>query len=99
MLAVQSQRSTVAPGFESSTSVNSIVLTTAQSAYELERAAAERWERIALLPGLDLIVRADAKEPARLVAQRICEAYSVKWSNVGVTTPTASLVTVLRTTT
>lgn len=38
----------------------------------------ERWERIALLPGLELLVRADAREPARLVAQRICEEYSVK---------------------
>jgi len=49
-----------------------------RSSYEFERAAAERWERIALLPGLDLIVRADAREPARLVAQRICEVYSVR---------------------
>jgi DNA-binding transcriptional MerR regulator len=78
VLSAQPQRSTSVPGFASSANAYSTVLTTTQSAQELERAAAERWERIALLPGLDLIVRANAREPARLVAQRICEVYSVK---------------------
>lgn len=78
MLVVHPQRSVPAPGFETSASLPSTLLTTTPSAHELERAAAERWERIALLPGLDLLVRADARESARLVAQHIYEVYSVK---------------------
>ena len=67
-----------ATGLESSASLHSTMLTTRQAARALESAAAERWERIPLLPGLDLIVRADAREPARLVAQQIREVYSMK---------------------
>ncbi len=37
--------------------------------------AAEQWQRVVLLPGLELMVRADAKEPARITAQRICQEY------------------------
>ena len=33
--------------------------------------------RISLLPGLDLMLRADARDAARLAAQRICEEYVV----------------------
>lgn len=45
---------------------------------ELGGATVEHWERIPLLPGLDLMLRSDAKEPARAVAQRICNEYVVK---------------------
>jgi hypothetical protein len=68
---------TFASGFESSAKVPLTVWRTTQSANELERAAIERWERI-VLPGLDLTVRADARVPARLAAQRICEEYLAK---------------------
>jgi DNA-binding transcriptional MerR regulator len=78
VLAAQPPRSLAATGFESSANAHSTMLTTTQSSNELERAAVERWEHIALLPGLDLIVRADAREPARLVARQICEVYSMK---------------------
>jgi hypothetical protein len=40
--------------------------------------AGESWQRIALLPGLELLLRADAKEAARSAAQRICEEYVVR---------------------
>ena len=78
VLAAHPRQLTTAAGFGSSASVHSTVLTTTQSAHALEPAAVEPWESIALLPGLDLIVRGDAREPARLVARRICEVYSVK---------------------
>jgi DNA-binding transcriptional MerR regulator len=35
----------------------------------------EQWQRVALLPGLELMVRADAKGLARIAAQRICQEY------------------------
>jgi hypothetical protein len=37
--------------------------------------AVEHWQRLTILPGLDLMLRADAKEAARIVAQRIIETY------------------------
>ena len=52
--------------------------TTTSLTLDLGRATVERWERIALLPGLDLMLRSDAKESARLAAQRICDEYVVK---------------------
>ena len=67
-----------APASESSATAHSAVLTPTPPARECERAAAECWERIELLPGLDLVVRADAREPARLIARQICEVYSMK---------------------
>jgi DNA-binding transcriptional MerR regulator len=39
--------------------------------------AVEGWQRITLLPGLELHLRTDAKGAARLAAQRICEEYVV----------------------
>ncbi len=41
-------------------------------------AVVEHWQRIPLLPGLELMIRANAKEPVRLTAQRIWEVYSVR---------------------
>lgn len=40
------------------------------------RSSLEQWQRIALLPGLDLMLRSDANEAARVVAQRIVEEYA-----------------------
>ena len=37
--------------------------------------AGDKWQRVALMPGLELMVRADAKEPVRIAAQRICQEY------------------------
>jgi DNA-binding transcriptional MerR regulator len=37
----------------------------------------EHWQRITLLPGLELMLRADARPPARLAAQRIIDEYVV----------------------
>jgi len=63
-----------APAVESrSATAHSAVLTPTPPAREYKRAAAECWERIELLPGLDLVVRADAREPARLIARQICD--------------------------
>lgn len=36
----------------------------------------ETWQRIALLPGLELMLRADAQPVAQAAAQRICSEYS-----------------------
>jgi DNA-binding transcriptional MerR regulator len=44
---------------------------------ELLSSRSEVWQRVTLLPGLELLLRADAKEPAKLAAQRICEEYVV----------------------
>lgn len=41
------------------------------------RAPVEHWQRIVLLPGLDLMLRVDAKEAARIVTQQIIEQYVV----------------------
>jgi len=45
---------------------------------DLGRAPNEFWQRITLLPGLELFLRADAPEAARSAAQRICDEYVVK---------------------
>jgi DNA-binding transcriptional MerR regulator len=45
---------------------------------DLGSAPNEFWQRIALLPGLELLVRADAPQAARSAAQRICDEYVVK---------------------
>jgi DNA-binding transcriptional MerR regulator len=49
------------------------------AALELEhgQVGAEQWRRIPLLPGLELMLRVDAKEPARTAAQRIIDDYVV----------------------
>jgi DNA-binding transcriptional MerR regulator len=44
---------------------------------DLATTVIEHWQRIALLPGLDLMLRGDAREPARLAAQRIIDEYVV----------------------
>jgi hypothetical protein len=40
-------------------------------------AGIEHWQRIALLPGLELMLRADARPSARLAAQRIIDEYVI----------------------
>ncbi|HMA96686.1 MAG TPA: MerR family transcriptional regulator [Polyangiaceae bacterium] len=40
-----------------------------------DRTGIERWQRITLLPGLELMLNADAKGATRIVAQRIIEEY------------------------
>ncbi len=50
----------------------------AARALDVGRAVVERWQRIALLPGLDLLVHDDAKAPAMHAAQRIIDEYVVK---------------------
>jgi DNA-binding transcriptional MerR regulator len=44
---------------------------------ETAPAGVEVWQRVALLPGLELMLRADAKGAARLAAQRIIDEYVV----------------------
>ena len=48
---------------------------TPQNSVELAKAPGEFWQRIALLPGLELLLRADAPPAARSAAQRICDEY------------------------
>lgn len=45
-------------------------------AHELGLDTMETWHRIALLPGLELMLRTDAKPVVQAVAQRICNEYS-----------------------
>jgi len=45
---------------------------------DLGRAPGEFWQRVALLPGLELLLRADAPQAVRNAAQRICDDYVVK---------------------
>ena len=49
-----------------------------QTAVELGRTTIGFWERITLLPGLELHVRADAPEAARALAQRIADECVVR---------------------
>ena len=49
-----------------------------KTSMDLGRAPNEFWQRITLLPGLELFLRADAPEAARSAAQRICDEYVVK---------------------
>ena len=42
---------------------------------DVAQMAVEHWQRITSLRGLDLMLRADAKEAARIVAQRTIEMY------------------------
>lgn len=51
---------------------------TASSAAEALRVPATQWQRITLLPGLELMLCADALPAARLAAQRICDEYVVR---------------------
>ncbi len=51
---------------------------TPRTSIDLGGAPNEFWQRIALLPGLVLLVRADAPQAARIAAQRICDEYVVK---------------------
>jgi len=44
----------------------------------LPSASIEHWQRITLLPGLELMLRSDAKPAAVMAAQRICEEYVVR---------------------
>ncbi|HMA93881.1 MAG TPA: MerR family transcriptional regulator, partial [Polyangiaceae bacterium] len=47
-------------------------------AHELGGDTIETWQRISLLPGLELMLRADAKPVVQAVAQRICSEYSTR---------------------
>jgi DNA-binding transcriptional MerR regulator len=49
-----------------------------KTSMDLGRAPNEFWQRITLLPGLELLLRADAPEAARSAAQRICDEYVVQ---------------------
>jgi DNA-binding transcriptional MerR regulator len=49
-----------------------------RTSIDLGRAPNEFWQRIVLLPGLELSLRADAPQAARSAAQRICDEYVVK---------------------
>jgi DNA-binding transcriptional MerR regulator len=44
---------------------------------EILSSRSEIWQRITLLPGLELLLRADAKEAAQAAARQICEEYVV----------------------
>lgn len=44
----------------------------------LQADAMQTWHRITLLPGLELMLRSDAKPAAVMAAQRICEEYVVR---------------------
>jgi len=77
-LRVQSNTESPAPALQLPAIVNPPGATATRAEGELERAIIGQWRRIALLPGLDLMLRADAKETARFAAQRICEEYVVK---------------------
>lgn len=46
--------------------------------FELVPDARETWQRIFLLPGLELMLRADAQAVARITAQRICSDYAIR---------------------
>ena len=63
-------------GFESAPTPGSIAAPVA-APQTGQGVPSEGWQRITLLPGLELHVRADAKGAARLAAQRICEEYVV----------------------
>jgi hypothetical protein len=56
----------------------SVLTATITTHLDLGRAPAEYWQRIALLPGLELLVRTDAPQAARIAARRICDEYVVK---------------------
>jgi DNA-binding transcriptional MerR regulator len=47
----------------------------AESGFGRTNASVEHLQRITLIPGLDLMLRADAKEAARILAQRIVAEY------------------------
>lgn len=59
-------------GFNTSTTS-----TATKDTIELGQAGAELWQRIALLPGLELMLRTDAKAAVRIVAQQILDEYVV----------------------
>ncbi len=45
---------------------------------DIGRTTVEHWQRVALLPGLELMVRSDAQDVARFAAQRICAEFVVR---------------------
>ena len=62
-------------GFEVTAITQSGIPSIDEGNLEVRHAGIEVWQRIPLLPGLDLMLRADAKVVARLAAKRICEEY------------------------
>lgn len=55
-----------------------VVPVTAGTVGAFASSAIEHWQRITLLPGLELMLRSDAKPAAVSAAQRICEEYVVR---------------------
>jgi hypothetical protein len=72
-----SEAAAKALGFESMAISPVVSATAVRGALELRNSSVEYWQRIPLLPGLELMLRADARDAARLAAQRICEEYVV----------------------
>lgn len=70
-------RAAAALGFNTPTTPNATPTTSNNGATELGQTGVEHWQRIALLPGLELMLRADAKVPARTAAQQILDAFVV----------------------
>lgn len=50
----------------------------ATNATEIVDVPSERWQRITLLPGMELLWREDAKEPVRYAVRRICDEYLLR---------------------
>jgi hypothetical protein len=61
---------------------------------DLGRDAVELWQRLVLLPGLGLMLRADAKKATRSAAQGICDEHMTLPALVGVSSPRARRVDV-----
>jgi len=64
-------------GFETVQRSNQSSTASQTAAGDLRKSGVERWQRITLLPGLELMLSADAKVPAQLAAQRIIDEYVV----------------------
>ena len=48
------------------------------STTEIAEVPSERWQRVTLLPGMELLWREDAKEPVRHAVRRICDEYLLR---------------------
>lgn len=62
-------------GFEVAPAANLSAQRAQSASIDTARTGFEPWQRITLVPGLELMMRADAKEAARIIAQRIVEEY------------------------
>ena len=70
-------------GFEPVPAATSAPPSPAKGSLEIGNANVEYWQLIALLPGLDLMLRAEARDAARAAAKRICEEYVVRLPLMG----------------